>query len=75
MGTTIIRLDAEDKRILDKLTPEFGSRSNAIRHALRMLAADRERREALNSFLEAWDAEAGPLDEDEVAAMAQRYGL
>ena len=25
--------------------------------------------------LEAWNAEAGPLDEDAVAAMAKRYGL
>ena len=29
----------------------------------------------LNAFLEAWNTEAGPLDEDAVAAMAKRYGL
>ena len=46
-----------------------------MRHALRPLAADRQRRDALNAFLEAWNAEAGPLDEDAVAAMAKRYGL
>ena len=46
-----------------------------MRHALRLLAADRQRRDAPNAFLEAWNAEAGPLDEDAVAAMAKRYGL
>ena len=60
---------------LDTLAPEFGGKSGAVRHALRLLAADRQRRDALNAFLEAWNAEAGPLDEDAVAAMAKRYGL
>ena len=42
----------------------------------RLLAADRQRDGgALNAFQEAWKAEAGPLDEDAVAAMAKRYGL
>ena len=75
MSTTTVRLDAEDGQILDRLAPEIGGRSGAIRVALRFLAADRERRDALRSFVEAWNAEAGPLDEDAVAAMAARYGL
>ena len=75
MGTTTIRLGDEDGQILDTLAPEFGGKSGAVRHALRLLAADRQRRDALNAFLEAWNTEAGPLDEDAVAAMAKRYGL
>ena len=75
MGTMTVRLDDEDGQLLDRLAPEFGGKSSAIRHALRLLAADRKRRDALNAFLEAWNAEAGPLDEDAVAAMAKRYGL
>ena len=75
MSTTTVRLDDEDEQLLGGLAAEFGGRSSAIRQALRFLAADRERRDALNSFVEAWNAEAGPLDEDAVAAMAARYGL
>ena len=75
MSTTTVRLDDEDGQILDRLAPEFGGRSGAIRQALRFLAADRERRDALSNFVEAWNAEAGPLDEDAAAAMAARYGL
>ena len=75
MTTTTVRLDDEDEQLLDRLAPEFGGRSSAIRQALRFLAADRERRDALSSFVEAWNSEAGPVDEDAVAAMAERYGL
>lgn len=75
MSTTTVRLNAEDREILDELAPRFGGKSNAIRHALRSLAADRRRHLALESFLDGWNAEAGPLDEEAVAAMARRYGL
>lgn len=75
MTTTTVRLNADDKETLDGLATLFGSRSNAIRHALRSLAADRRRHLALESFLDAWNAEAGPVDEEAVTAMAQRYGL
>ena len=75
MGTTTVRLDGEDEQFLETLASEFGGRDGAIRHALRLLAADRQRKEALNAFLEAWNAEAGPLDEEAVAAMARRFGL
>ncbi len=74
MGTTIVRLNAEDKKTLDRLAPKFGGRSDAIRHAIRLLAADIERRDALTSFLDEWDKEAGPPDEDAIDAMATRYG-
>lgn len=75
MSTTTVRLNTEDMQILDKLAPLFGGKSNAIRQALRSMASDRERHLALESFLEDWEVEAGPVDEGSVAAMARRYGL
>ncbi len=75
MHTTTVRLNADDEETLDKLAPEFGGRSGTIRHAIRLLAADIERRDALANFLDDWDEEAGPIDEDAVKAMATRYGL
>ena len=53
MGTMTVRLDDEGGQLLDRLAPEFGGKSSAIRLALRLLAADRQRRDALNAFLEA----------------------
>ena len=75
MSTTTVRLDDEDEALLDMLAPEYGGRSSAIRQALRHLAADRKRQSALRSFLAEWDAEQGPIDDDDVATMAERYGL
>ena len=75
MTTTTVRLDDEDEALLDMLAPEYGGRSSVIRQALRNLAADRRRQDALQSFLAEWDAEAGPIDDEEIAAMADRYGL
>ena len=75
MSTTTVRLDDEDEALLDMLAPEYGGRSSAIRQALRNLAAERKRRNALSAFLAAWDAEEGPIQEDDVAAMAEQYGL
>jgi predicted transcriptional regulator len=75
VSTTTVRLDDDDERLLDQLAAELGGRSTAIREALRHLAADRARRDALGAFLEAWNDEAGPVHEDTIAAMAQRYGL
>ena len=75
MSTTTVRLSAGDKEILDGLAPLYGSRSNAIRQALRSLAADRRRHLALESFLDDWNAEAGPVDEQAISAASRRYGL
>ncbi len=75
MSTTTVRLDDEDEALLDMLAPEYGGRSSAIRHALRNLAADRKRQDALRSFLAEWDAEDGPIEQEEIAAMAERYGM
>lgn len=75
MSTTTVRLDEEDEALLNMLAPEYGGRSSAIRQALRNLAADRRRQNALRSFLAEWDEEDGPIDEDDIADMAERYGL
>jgi Arc/MetJ-type ribon-helix-helix transcriptional regulator len=75
MGTTTVRLDDEDDAILDMLAAEYGGRSSVIRHALRVLAADRRRQEALRSFLAGWDAEDGPINDHDITAMADRYDL
>ena len=75
MSTTTVRLDDEDEALLDMLAPEYGGRSSAIRQALRNLAAEQKRQNALRSFVAEWDAEEGPIDEADVAAMAERFGL
>lgn len=75
MSTTTVRLDDEEEALLDMLAPEYGGRSSAIRQALRSLAADRKRRNALSAFLAEWDTEQGPVKEEDVAAMAERYDL
>ena len=79
MSTTTVRLDRDDDALLDSLAPEFGGRSSAIRHAIRTLAADRRRHDALLEWLDTWGART-PADvlkklEDEIAAMTERYGL
>lgn len=75
MSTNSVRLDDEDEAILNMLAPQYGGRSSAIRQALRNLAADRDRQDAFRSFLAEWDAEEGPISDEDVAAMAARYGL
>ncbi len=75
MSTTTVRLDAEDEALLDMLADEYGGRSSAIRHAVRHLAADRRRLHALRSFVDEWANKDDPIDDQEVAAMAERYGL
>jgi predicted transcriptional regulator len=75
MSTTTVRLDDDDERLLDKLAPAYGGRSNAIRHALRQLSSEIDRQRALDEFLSDWQDSAGPVDEEAVEAMAERYGL
>ncbi|MEO8696751.1 MAG: hypothetical protein ABI658_24790 [Acidimicrobiales bacterium] len=75
MSTTTVRLDDDDEALLDMLAPEYGGRSSAIRQALRNLAADRHRQDALRSFVADWDAHEGPIDDADIAAMVDRYGL
>ena len=75
MSTTTVRLDHDDEQLLDRLAPSFGGRSNAIRQALRSLAADVDRHEALGAFLTEWELEAGPVDESALDVMSRRYKL
>ena len=75
MGTTTVRLDGEDEALLDLLALEYGGRSSAIRQALRNLAADRRRQDALRAFVAEWDANAGTISNEDIAAMTDRYGL
>ena len=75
MSTTTVRLDADDEQLLDKLAASFGGRSNAIRTALRNLAEDVDRHEALGAFLADWQRDAGSVNEADVEAMSGRYNL
>lgn len=75
MSTTTVRLDNDDEQLLNKLASSFGGRSNAIRFALRSLAEDVDRHEALGEFLADWEADAGPVNETQVDAMSRRYKL
>jgi predicted transcriptional regulator len=75
VSTTTVRLDNDDEQLLDKLALSFGGRSNAIRLALRSLAEDVDRNEALAAFLADWQNDAGPVNEAEVEAMTRRYRL
>lgn len=70
-----MRLEKEERQILERLAPTFGGRSATVREALQRLAADQDRKEALDAFLAEWAQESGPPDAEEVAAMAERYGL
>jgi predicted transcriptional regulator len=75
VATTTVRLDEADERLLDALAPSHGGRSGAIRHALRQLAAQEARQTSLEAFLAAWEREAGPVDEDEITELVERYDL
>lgn len=71
--TTAVRLDDEDRALLDEIAPDFGGRSAAIKQGIAMLADERRRRRALEAFMEEWSAESGPPDPDGVAAMRERF--
>jgi predicted transcriptional regulator len=75
MATTTVRLDPEEEHALDELAEIHGGRSNALRVGLRLLAAETQRHAALADLLSDWEHEAGPVDDDAVAAMTDRYSL
>lgn len=75
MATTTVRLGPDEERALDELAALHGGRSNAIRAGLRLLAASTRQREALAELLCDWERDAGPVDDDAVTAMVDRYGL
>jgi predicted transcriptional regulator len=75
MATTTVRLDPDEEQTLDQLAEIHGGRSNALRQGLKLLAASTRRDTALAELLRDWDAEAGAVDEQSVAAIAARYDL
>lgn len=75
MATTTVRLDPEEEDALDELAAIHGGRSNALRIGLRLLAAENHRRFALTDLLTDWERDAGPVTDDAVAAMTDRYHL
>ncbi len=75
MATTTVRLDPDEEHTLDELAEIHGGRSNALRVGLRLLAAENERHTALTELLVDWADEVGPVDDEEVAAMSDRFGL
>lgn len=75
MATTTVRLDPDEEHTLDELAGVYGGRSNALRQGLRLLAADTRRRSALADLLAEWECKAGPVSEDAVAVMTERYNL
>lgn len=75
MATTTVRLDSTEERTLDELAEIYGGRSNALREGLRLLATTNLQQAALAEMLHDWEVEAGPVDEEAVTVMADRYGL
>jgi predicted transcriptional regulator len=75
VSTTTVRLDPDEEHTLDQLAEIHGGRSNALRKGLKLLAASTQRHAALAELLHDWDSEAGAVDEQSVATMAERYDL
>ena len=68
-----MRLNDEERALLDELASEFGGRSGAIKQGIQMLAQEHRRRRALERFMDEWSAESGAPDPDGVAAMRERF--
>lgn len=75
MATTTVRLDPDEERTLDELAELHGGRSNALREGLRLLAAATRQQAALDELLAEWEAKDGPVDDEAVVAMIERYEL
>lgn len=75
MATTTVRLTAEEEAALDRLADRYGGRSGAIRYAVRRLAAEQGRQDALQRALDEWAGENGPVDEAAVIEAIERFGL
>jgi predicted transcriptional regulator len=75
MATTTVRLDPDEEHTLDELAEIHGGRSNALRVGLRLLAAENQRHAALVDLLLDWERETGPVNDEAVAAMSDRFGL
>lgn len=75
MATTTVRLSPEEQAALDKLAGRFGGRSGAIRHAIRQLAIEQARHDALQQALDEWADDRGPVDEEAIVEAIERFGL
>ena len=71
--TTTVRFSDEDRMLLAQLVPDFGDQSSVIRQGIRLLAKQQQQHLALEELLREWECEAGPIDEDAVAVMVERY--
>lgn len=72
-ATTTVRLNADERELLDDLAREFGSQSKVIKQGIRVLSEQRQRQRAIQGFMDDWVAESGQPDPDGVASMAERY--
>ena len=75
MVRATVRLEKEERQILERLAPKFGGKTATIHEALERLAADHDRKVAFDAFMKAWDEAEGPLSDQEISAMAKRCGL
>lgn len=75
MATTTVRLSKEEELALDHLAERYGGRSGAIRHAVRRLAAEQARQNALQQALDDWESDCGAVDEEAVTQAIQAFGL
>ncbi|MBA2347746.1 MAG: type II toxin-antitoxin system ParD family antitoxin [Solirubrobacterales bacterium] len=73
MATTTVRLSEDEERVLTALAKEYGGRSNVLREGLRILGERERQRIALGALLEEWEQEDGPVSEEGVERMRQRY--
>ena len=73
MATTTVRLDPEEAEMLAELAPHFGGKSGVLRQALRRLSDEAKNRAALASFVDDWNAADGPIDDEEIAAMIEKF--
>ena len=72
-ATTTVRLSDEERGMLAQLVPDFGDQSGVIKHGIRMLAEQQQRRRVLRELLSGWALDSGPVDEESVAAMTELY--
>ena len=73
VGTITVRLDEDDERLLDELVQHHGSRSDAVRAAIRELSGHERRQRALAKLVDEWIAEYGEPSEEEQARIAALY--
>ena len=73
VGTITVRLDEDDEQLLDELARRHGSRSDAIRAAIRELSGHERRQAALAKLVDEWIQEYGEPSEEDQARIAALY--